>query len=75
MFTEDTSVRKIITTTIIVAGLVIFLSTMSGIILYRRIKEHMTLKRGKMSIAPHRGENSIIRIHSNNASVLNVLEG
>lgn len=56
VFVEDISVRKIITTAIIVAGLVIFLGTMSGVIIYRRIKDHVALKKGKMSIAPHRGE-------------------
>lgn len=49
---EDIKVRQIITTTIIVAGLGIFLFTMGGLFAYRRIKERMHMKRGKMSIAP-----------------------
>eukprot|EP00347_Sterkiella_histriomuscorum_P005817 403355158 len=51
---EDMNVRRIITITVIVAGLAIFLFTMGGILVYRRIKERTLLKRGKMSIAPQR---------------------
>ena len=47
-------VRKVITGTITAGGLGIFLLTMLGILVVRRVKERMQKNKGKMSIAPIR---------------------